>query len=348
MGWLGSAGPPVQVQVDGAECGAVRFRLIWVPSPISAQRAARSTEHRRRPTWSARLLGICWSAAGWASRDRDGHADRDRRGNARPGERAVRANATAVMAMATMAAIATSMCLPRRAVRAVTGLLSSFSPAGGPAAGGTMPAAAVCGGRQLDVAIAVARAAIVVGVLVTAVALRDGIGGLGRCGGRRRGWCSGRGVRRRQMMVTVRRSRWLRRGVLCCHGGAAARGQRREQCEPGRRSDEGERQSLSFRLAITDRSQHQARRQARVPGRAGQRRQVKSAAKRHGESWNQVTWVVQWCSLGHEWLMSARSAGLTSGVTGSAAGGLPGCATAWGGKTPAGACGNERRGGASG
>src|SRR6266567_8620091 len=83
--------------------------------------------------------------------------------------------------------------------------------------------------NHLDVAIAVARAAIVVGVLVTAVALRDGIGGLGRCGGRRRGWCSGRGVRRRQMMVTVRRSRWLRRGVLCCHGGAAARGQRREQ-----------------------------------------------------------------------------------------------------------------------
>ena len=26
------------------------------------------------------------------------------------------------------------------------------------------------------------------------------------------------------MMMTVRRSRWLRRGVLCCHGGAAARG----------------------------------------------------------------------------------------------------------------------------
>jgi hypothetical protein len=47
-------------------------------------------------------------------------------------------------------------------------------------------AAVARGGQRLDIAVAIARAAVVVGVLVTAVALRDGIGWRGRRSGRRR------------------------------------------------------------------------------------------------------------------------------------------------------------------
>src|SRR5258706_277954 len=57
----------------------------------------------------------------------------------------------------------------------------------GPAAGNwtVERAPALRRGPRSDVAVAVAGAAVVVGVLVTAVALRDGIGGLG---GRDGGW----------------------------------------------------------------------------------------------------------------------------------------------------------------
>jgi len=55
-----------------------------------------------------------------------------------------------------------------------------------------MAASLACRGRRLDVAVAVTGAAVVVSVLVAAVALRDGIRGLGRCHGRPRGWRGGR------------------------------------------------------------------------------------------------------------------------------------------------------------
>jgi hypothetical protein len=56
-----------------------------------------------------------------------------------------------------------------------------------PAGSGTAAAAMPCGGRGLNVAVAIAGATVVIGVLVTAVALRDGIGWRGRRSGRRRG-----------------------------------------------------------------------------------------------------------------------------------------------------------------
>jgi hypothetical protein len=129
-------------------------------------------------------------------------------------------------------------------------------------------------GLRLDVAVTIARAAVVVGVLVTAVALRDGIGWRGRCSGRRRGgrrWRGDRHMHRPGMVVAmvsrgglrrrrgragcglaVRRSGWFRRGVMRCHGGAAARGQRRYQYEPGRLSGMGERHDLSFYRVTCD------------------------------------------------------------------------------------------------
>jgi len=67
---------------------------------------------------------------------------------------------------------------------------------------------------QLKVAVAVAGAAVVVGVAVAAVALRDGVGGLGGRGGGRCGWRTDRGVRRPGMVVVMRRSRRGRRGDL--------------------------------------------------------------------------------------------------------------------------------------
>ena len=71
------------------------------------------------------------------------------------------------------------------------------------------------GGRRLDVAVAIAGAAVVVGVLVAAVALRDRVGGRGGCSGRRRGRRGGRGGRRRGMGVMAGAAR-------ACFGGAAA------------------------------------------------------------------------------------------------------------------------------
>ena len=87
----------------------------------------------------------------------------------------------------------------------------------------------------------------------------------GRGAGRRRWrrrWRGDHEVRRPGMVAVVmvghggrrrRGGRWWRlcvraaaRGVVRCRGGAAARGQRREQCEPSRRSGEGERHDLSF------------------------------------------------------------------------------------------------------
>src|SRR6516164_4155153 len=61
----------------------------------------------------------------------------------------------------------------------------------------------------LDVAIAVARAAVVVGVLVTAVALRDPGGTAGRCGGRGRalGGCRAAGRGRLILILGSRRVR---------------------------------------------------------------------------------------------------------------------------------------------
>ena len=60
------------------------------------------------------------------------------------------------------------------------------------------------------------------------------------------------GLRRRRGRagcgLAVRRSGWFRRGVMRCHGGAAARGQPRNQYEPGRLSGMGERHDLSLLL----------------------------------------------------------------------------------------------------
>src|SRR5262249_34543065 len=80
---------------------------------------------------------------------------------------------------------------------------------------------------RLDVAVAVAGAAVVVGVVIAAVALRHGIGGLGRrCGGRG-GWGAGRGGGPPGVGVVVRRRarRWGRGLLLpqfapCVEGGA--------------------------------------------------------------------------------------------------------------------------------
>jgi len=129
---------------------------------------------------------------------------------------------------------------------------------------GPVAGSAARGGRRLDVAVAIAGAAVVVGVLVAAVALRDGIGGLGGChgrrwrrgrGGRRRRRRGDRGVRRRGLGVTVRRTGRLGRGgVRGWVSGRAARGechrergggwQRQqhpgmaaERCPPGKRPD---------------------------------------------------------------------------------------------------------------
>src|ERR1700722_3218632 len=94
------------------------------------------------------------------------------RGNASPDERPGKANTTTVMARgagAARAAIAASAYLPR------------------PAAPGDH------GSSHLDVAVAVAGAAVVVGVLVAAVVLWDGIRGLDRSRGRGGGRSGGGG-----------------------------------------------------------------------------------------------------------------------------------------------------------
>src|SRR6516164_8522498 len=94
------------------------------------------------------------------------------------------------------AVIAASVRLPRHAVRVVIGP-TSRSAGPGPHTWGARPVAwAVVCGVRLDVAVSVAGAAVVVGVLVAAVALRDRIRGRG--GDRRRGRGGrrgGRGVR---------------------------------------------------------------------------------------------------------------------------------------------------------
>ena len=64
------------------------------------------------------------------------------------------------------------------------------------------------------------------------------------------------GLRRRRGRagcgLAVRRSGWFRRGVMRCHGGAAAHGQPRNHYEPGRLSGMGERHDLSFNCVICD------------------------------------------------------------------------------------------------
>ena len=118
-------------------------------------------------------------------------------GNACPGGRPGGANATTVMAMTAMARRRSRPARTCRAARCGRSLLAPH-PAGpaGTAGSGT---AAADGGRRaaVDVAVAIAGAAVVVGVLVAAVALRDRIGGGGGWGGRRRGRRGGRGGRRR-------------------------------------------------------------------------------------------------------------------------------------------------------
>jgi len=113
---------------------------------------------------------------------------------------------TAAMAIAA-AVIAAIISLPRRAVEMVMGFHRSFGPGPGLVAG-LWPGAVADGGQRLDVAVAIAGAAVVVGVLVAAVALRDGVGGLRWCGRRWRGWC-GRGVVHRPGVVV------MRHGGLC-------------------------------------------------------------------------------------------------------------------------------------
>jgi len=120
-------------------------------------------------------------------------------------------------AMAATAASAAAAYLTRLTVGVVMGVLH-------PSAGPVPPerrfvaGAMACRVRRLDVAVAVTGTAVVVGVLVTAVALRDGIGGLGRSGGWRRRRSAGRAVHRPGMVVVVRHS-WLGRSRMRARSG---------------------------------------------------------------------------------------------------------------------------------
>src|SRR6516162_7235147 len=126
-------------------------------------------------------------------------------GNACPVGRPGRATATTVPAAAMAASAARTYPLRRPAAVVMVSPFVAPGRAGGHEL--------VLWRWRLDVAVAVAGTAVVVGVLVAAVALRNGIGGLGRrCGGRC-GWRADRGVRRPGMVV-VRGGRLGRRGYL--------------------------------------------------------------------------------------------------------------------------------------
>src|SRR5690348_10129858 len=114
----------------------------------------------------------------------------------------------ATAAMAKTAAIAASGP-PRRAMWAVMGLtFRSARP--GPALGRDRWPGCDVRWLRLDVAVAIAGAAVVVGVLVAAVALRNGVGRLRRSRGGRRG----RGVVHRAGMAVMMRHRRRRRGGM--------------------------------------------------------------------------------------------------------------------------------------
>src|SRR6516162_6448414 len=102
-------------------------------------------------------------------------------GNAGPAGRPGWASAMALMATtATAAVTAASISLPRRRVGIVMGL--TYPSARARSRGRVpRPELGIAAGRRgarrrLDVAVAIAGAPVVVGVLVSAVALRDGIG----------------------------------------------------------------------------------------------------------------------------------------------------------------------------